>query len=107
MASGSKALGHIAQVPKKILLIKFFWGRSSAGEHLLCKQGVVGSNPIASTNFFINEKIGGFRNNGCGIFALKRAQFCDKQNSERKNLEKLLIVLFENLKHGSPQLTAS
>ncbi len=23
-------------------------GRSSAGEHLLCKQGVVGSNPIAS-----------------------------------------------------------
>ena len=25
------------------------WGLSSAGEHLLCKQGVRGSNPLAST----------------------------------------------------------
>ncbi len=26
-----------------------FWGLSSAGEHLLCKQGVVGSIPTGST----------------------------------------------------------
>jgi len=26
------------------------WGRSSAGEHLLCKQGVAGSNPAVSTS---------------------------------------------------------
>ena len=26
------------------------WGRSSAGERLLCKQEVGGSNPLASTN---------------------------------------------------------
>ena len=26
------------------------WGLSSVGEHLLCKQGVTGSNPVASTN---------------------------------------------------------
>ncbi len=25
------------------------WGRSSAGEHLLCTQGVRGSNPLVST----------------------------------------------------------
>ena len=25
------------------------WGRSSVGEHLLCKQGVGGSNPLVST----------------------------------------------------------
>ena len=25
------------------------WGLSSVGEHLLCKQGVTGSNPVAST----------------------------------------------------------
>ena len=27
------------------------WGLSSVGEHLLCKQGVTGSNPVASTIF--------------------------------------------------------
>ena len=26
-------------------------GRSSAGEHLLCKQGVGGSNPLVSTSY--------------------------------------------------------
>ena len=27
------------------------------GEHLLCKQGVIGSNPFISTNYFLCEKI--------------------------------------------------
>ena len=27
-----------------------FWGISSVVEHLLCKQGVTGSNPVSSTN---------------------------------------------------------
>ena len=31
------------------------WGHSSAGEHLLCKQGVRGSNPLASTKFLFTE----------------------------------------------------
>jgi hypothetical protein len=26
------------------------------GEHLLCKQGVAGSNPVTSTNFFLIAK---------------------------------------------------
>ena len=26
------------------------------GEHLLCKQGVTGSIPVTSTNFFLNAK---------------------------------------------------
>jgi hypothetical protein len=33
------------------------------GEHLICIQGVRSSILLRSTNFFINEKIGGFRNN--------------------------------------------
>ena len=32
--------------PRKTL---YAWGRSSVGEHLLCKQGVAGSNPAVST----------------------------------------------------------
>ena len=31
------------------------WGLSSVGEHLLCKQGVTGSNPVASTIFPSNS----------------------------------------------------
>ena len=31
-------------------MVAFAWGRSSVGEHLLCKQGVTGSNPVVSTN---------------------------------------------------------
>ena len=29
-----------------------FGGVAQLGEHLLCKQGVIGSNPFASTNLF-------------------------------------------------------
>ena len=41
------------------------WGLSSVGEHLLCKQGVTGSNPVASTklveikNLYLEAPIGG------------------------------------------------
>ena len=31
-------------------------GVAQLGEHLLCKQGVIGSNPFISTNFFSWEK---------------------------------------------------
>ena len=34
------------------LIFLGFRGRSSAGEHLLCKQGVVGSNPTVSMVLF-------------------------------------------------------
>ena len=32
-------------------------GVAQLGEHLLCKQGVIGSNPFISTNFF-NREVG-------------------------------------------------
>ena len=33
------------------------YGRvAQLGEHLLCKQGVAGSNPVTSTNFFLIVK---------------------------------------------------
>gem|GEM_PF-3737029 len=41
--TASRAFLGIRANPRKI------WGRSSAGEHLLCKQGVGGSNPLVST----------------------------------------------------------
>ena len=31
------------------------WGLSSVGEHLLCKQGVTGSNPVASTKSLLKR----------------------------------------------------
>ena len=32
-------------------------GVAQLGEHLLCKQGVIGSNPFASTNAFLKREI--------------------------------------------------
>ena len=33
---------------------KFRGGLAHLGEHLLCKQGVIGSSPISSTTVFLN-----------------------------------------------------
>ena len=31
-------------------------GVAQLGEHLLCKQGVIGSNPFISTNFYVGQR---------------------------------------------------
>ena len=56
-----------------------FGGVAQLGEHLLCKQGVIGSNPFASTNLFgsrsdgidegVTEKLA---NSAYGLIFLKR-----------------------------------
>ena len=40
---------------------RFRCGRvAQLGEHLLCKQGVTGSIPVTSTNFFITPRLNSF-----------------------------------------------
>ena len=44
--------GHLFSVR---LSLTFFGGIAQLGEHLPCKQGVSGSNPLTSTNGFLGE----------------------------------------------------
>jgi hypothetical protein len=47
--------GHLETKP--ITIMELESGRvAQLGEHLLCKQGVTGSNPVTSTNFFSDCK---------------------------------------------------
>ena len=53
----SRLGGSMEGRPARSLLVHrgSAWGLSSVGEHLLCKQGVTGSNPVASTIFLQNR----------------------------------------------------
>src|ERR1700689_246633 len=50
-----RGTNHLSS-PRQLLQLINSGRVAQLGEHLLCKQGVAGSNPVTSTNFFLIAK---------------------------------------------------
>ena len=73
-------------------------GLAQLGEHLLCKQGVVGSIPSTSTKHRVAKETKARTHiQACGALVLA---FADRQFF--KNLEEVKKVIHANVKMGKP-----
>ena len=72
-------------------------GLAQLGEHLLCKQGVVGSIPSTSTNHSKRRS----KNQYSSLEALVSA-FADRKKQFFKNLEEVKKVIHADVDTGKP-----